>query len=141
LPGDSRGPVAAGLSCGPDGEGQVRIKGSARAVLTIKGPQRGAERAEAEAPIALDPARVLVGDFAQGHRIAKTRHTAAGPAGLAWEIDVFRGANEGLVLAELEGAGYDLEFEKPAWPGPEVTSDPRYYNAQLSAGPYTQWSA
>ena len=110
-------------------------------MVTIKGPRQGAERPEAEAPIAIDAARVLADNFAEGHRIEKTRYTAPGPVGLTWEIDVFRGENEGLVLAELEGAGPELKFELPDWLGPEVTSDPRYYNAQLSVAPYKEWSA
>jgi len=55
------------------------------------------------------------------------------------EIDEFHGANEGLVVAEIELASPEEEFERPAWLGEEVTADPRYANASLSRHPYSEW--
>ncbi|GHU77956.1 hypothetical protein FACS189414_5250 [Bacteroidia bacterium] len=57
-----------------------------------------------------------------------------------WEIDVFHGENEGLVIAEIELAAEDETFELPAWIGEEVTLDRRYYNSALSQTPYSQWA-
>lgn len=48
-----------------------------------------------------------------------------------WELDVFHGILEGLVLAELELDQEDQLFEKPSWLGEEVTFDPAYLNANL----------
>ena len=56
-------------------------------------------------------------------------------AGRTWEVDVFAGANEGLVMAEVELDREDAVVELPAWAGLEVTDDPRYYNASLSRSP------
>jgi len=56
-----------------------------------------------------------------------------------WEVDEFMGANEGLVVAEIE-LNYENEpFESPKWLGKEVTSESRYYNSNLAQKPYSQW--
>ncbi|MEN9987347.1 MAG: hypothetical protein RLZZ585_386 [Bacteroidota bacterium] len=48
-----------------------------------------------------------------------------------WEIDVFKGKYEGLVLAEIELNNENEEFQLPAWIGEEVTNDPTYLNVNL----------
>ena len=53
-----------------------------------------------------------------------------------FEIDVFHGALEGLVIAELELSAEDEPFNRPAWLGEEVTGDERYYNSYLSTHPF-----
>ena len=55
-------------------------------------------------------------------------------------MDVFHGANAGLVIAEIELSSETEEFPLPAWVGAEVTGEPRYYNAALIAHPYREWS-
>lgn len=59
--------------------------------------------------------------------------------GSLWEVDEFFGDNQGLVLAEIELSSEDQPFDKPDWIGPEVTGDPRYYNASLISSPYSAW--
>ena len=49
---------------------------------------------------------------------------------------VFHGANEGLILAEIELSSEDEPFEKPAWLGKEVSGDRRYYNSMLTKHPF-----
>jgi len=56
-----------------------------------------------------------------------------------WEVDVFQGVNEGLVVAEIELSSEEETVELPAWVGEEVTGDPKYYNAMLSQKPFSQW--
>jgi CYTH domain-containing protein len=51
--------------------------------------------------------------------------------GNAWEIDVFKGKYQGLVLAEIELANENDEIELPSWIGEEVTNDPAYLNVNL----------
>ena len=70
--------------------------------------------------------------------IQKRRHLAS-VGGHTFEVDCFYGENEGLVMAEVELASADEEFERPAWLGEEVTGDVRYYNSQLLKNPYTKW--
>jgi adenylate cyclase len=48
-----------------------------------------------------------------------------------FEVDVFHGKNEGLVIAEIELKSESEEFEKPEWLGEEVTDNPQYYNSNL----------
>ena len=66
--------------------------------------------------------------------IEKTRHVVEA-GGRRWEVDVFAGANAGLVVAEIELESADAPLQVPAWAGSEVTDDPRYYNANLSPTP------
>ncbi len=69
-----------------------------------------------------------------GRRLAKTRHTAAGPDGLQWEIDEF--IDLPLVLAEVELPVEHAEPRIPDWLREhivrEVTDDPAYTNARLA---------
>ena len=56
-----------------------------------------------------------------------------------FEVDEFHGANEGLVMAEVE---LQTEQDEPIIPhfiGKEVTGDRRYYNSMLSQHPYCEW--
>lgn len=59
--------------------------------------------------------------------------------GLVCEIDEFLGADDGLVLAEVEIPTEDTIFEHPSFLGQDVTNDYRYYNSYLSQHPYTTW--
>jgi len=56
-----------------------------------------------------------------------------------FEVDVFDGDNQGLIVAEIELSDPEQVFEKPAWLGAEVTGDQKYYNASLSQHPYKDW--
>lgn len=106
--------------------------------LNIKGATIGAQRQEFEYEIPLDDAEQLLKQFAIGPLIEKTRHRV--PYGVhVWEVDVFGGANGGLVVAEIELDDPQQEFERPSWLGPEVTDDIRYYNTSLTRNPYANW--
>jgi adenylate cyclase len=56
-----------------------------------------------------------------------------------FEVDVFLGENEGLVVAEIELEAEDSPFEKPNWLGREVTGEVAYYNSFLSKNPFRNW--
>jgi adenylate cyclase len=118
---------------------RVRIEG-ARAKLTIKGANRGVTRSEFEYEIPVEDAQVLLDQLCEQPLIDKHRHTEV-HHGKTWEIDVFHGANEGLVVAEVELSSEDESFSSPAWIRQEVSSDPRYFNSNLLKNPYSQWSA
>lgn len=49
-----------------------------------------------------------------------------------WEIDVFEGHLEGLVIAEIELVSASFKIEIPAPFGKEITGDPAYSNAALA---------
>jgi CYTH domain-containing protein len=108
-----------------------------KAALTIKGITVGATRLEFEYDIPVDECNQLL-DLCEQPIIEKTRYKIPF-GGLVWEVDEFHGVNEGLVVAECELESEDQVIEKPDWAGDEVTSDPRYYNSNLIAKPFTTW--
>lgn len=108
------------------------------AFLTIKGITVGASRLELEYPIPVDEARVLLDELCERPLIEKTRHVVA-HGEHTWEIDEFTGANQGLIVAEVELDEADETIDLPPWIGVEVTDDPRYFNSNLIAHPYQDW--
>ncbi|MFW9598349.1 MAG: adenylate cyclase, partial [Paludibacter sp.] len=56
-----------------------------------------------------------------------------------FEVDIFEGENEGLVLAEVELQTPDEVYEKPDWLGQEVTGNKKFYNSALSQEPFKSW--
>jgi adenylate cyclase len=115
---------------------RVRTAGD-EAFLTIKGEISAAERDEFEYAIPHADAEAMFA-LCRGALVEKTRYTLARPGG-HWTVDVFSGANEGLVVVEVELASLDDDPPLPAWIGREVTDDPRYRNAALSTRPFTSW--
>jgi adenylate cyclase len=116
---------------------RVRIAGD-KAFLTVKGKSSGISRMEYEYPIPLEDARVLLAQLCVKPVIEKKRYRIH-YKGFVWEVDEFFGENEGLLVAEIELAAEDQEFEKPSWIGAEVSSDRRYANAGLVKNPYSSW--
>jgi adenylate cyclase len=116
---------------------RVRLE-DGRGTVTIKGPARGAARAEFEYAIPAKDARELLRDLCEKPLIEKTRSRVR-YAGLVWEIDEFAGDNEGLVVAEVELRRAGQKVALPPWTGKEVTRDPRYLNANLFKKPYRSW--
>jgi adenylate cyclase len=115
---------------------RVRIAGE-EAFLTIKGQSVGASRAEFEYPIPVTDARNLLA-LCEQPLIEKYRRKIS-YEGFIWEVDEFLGENQGLVVAEIELPSEDAVFAIPKWVGAEVTSDPRYFNSNLSRLPFTRW--
>jgi len=70
--------------------------------------------------------------------VEKTRYIV-NDNGLEWEIDVFEGKNQGLIVAEVELQDEHQKIELPRWCGQEVSNDPRYYNVNLGKHPYSEW--
>lgn len=117
---------------------RVRIGGD-QAWLNIKSSTLGVARQEYEYEIPLADAEALLAKLCDGV-VEKIRHYVA-HANHEFEIDEFFGANDGLVVAELELDHVDEVFERPDWLGPEVSHLPRYYNLNLIAYPYSVWTA
>ncbi len=112
-----------------DGEGFLTVKG--------EGDEQGISRFEWEIPIPDGDAEQLLKLCLPGV-IDKTRNLVRCGEHI-FEVDVFHGANEGLVLTEVELKAEDECFEFPAWLGEEVSGNPRYYNSYLSEHPYSTW--
>ena len=120
--------IVQGYICSQPGRTvRVRIRGD-----------KGLSRYEFEQEIPLTDAEQLL-KLCEPGAIDKVRHLIrAGQH--TWEVDVFHGANEGLIMAEIELASEDEPFEKPEWIGEEVSGDRRYYNSMLTKEPYTGWA-
>lgn len=116
---------------------RVRIAGD-KAWLNIKSATLGVSRSEYEYEIPLTEAREILSTLCDEPVIEKTRyHVNVGTH--VWEVDVFAGDNEGLVVAEVELSDEGEAFDKPAWAGEEVSHDTRYYNVCLAKHPYKNW--
>jgi adenylate cyclase len=124
------------LSSDPAPVVRVRVEGD-QAYMTIKGKSVGATRGEWEYPIPLADANELLA-LCEQPLVEKYRRRIEF-AGNVWEVDEFLGANQGLVVAEIELASEDQPFDKPDWIGAEVTHDKRYYNSNLARHPYSGW--
>ena len=127
------------LNTYPERTVRVRLKDQ-KGYLTVKGPssEDGLSRFQWEQDISEDDARALL-DLCVQSVIDKTRYEVQS-GNHVFEVDVFGGRNEGLILAEVELKSEDEEFISPDWLGEEVTGIPKYYNSQLSIEPFKTWN-
>ncbi|MEG0916194.1 MAG: CYTH domain-containing protein [Myroides sp.] len=118
---------------------RVRTKGN-KGFITVKGisSDDGLSRFEWEKEIDIKDAEALL-LLCEDFVVDKTRYLIPFDT-IVFEVDVFEGANKGLIIAEVELETTDQQFEKPDWLGKELTGDERYYNAYLSNVPFTSWN-
>ena len=116
---------------------RVRVKND-KAYLTIKGANNGISRLEFEYEIPFDEANEMLDNLCKKPLIDKTRYIIKHDIHI-WEIDVFYGDNEGLVVAEVELKDENEKINLPSWIKEEVTSDNRYFNSNLMKHPYKDW--
>jgi len=109
-----------------------------RAFINIKSSEDGIHRLEYEYEIPLKDATEILERIAIRPLIEKRRYIVEHD-GFEWEIDVFEGENEGLVIAEVELPTIDSRLSLPDWVGREVSDDLRYYNVSLQKKPYSTW--
>jgi CYTH domain-containing protein len=100
-------------------------------VLTVK-HGAGLVRGEDEVPISAALFAALW-PLTEGRRVEKTRHLVPLGAVVA-EVDVYAGALEGLLTAEVEFPSEEASrsFTPPDWFGDEVTGEARYANQSLA---------
>lgn len=117
---------------------RIRVRDD-KAFLTIKARSvnGGMTRYEFEKEITLDEADHLLA-LCRGGMIDKRRWLVKSGTHV-FEVDEFYGANEGLVMAEVELATEDEPFERPDFIGMEVTGDKRFYNSHMLANPFSAW--
>lgn len=118
------------IASGPDRSVRVRISSKKKARLTIKIGNSGLVRDEFEYDIPLKEAEELL-THAIGNVIEKVRHKVKF-GDFVWEVDEFKGALSGLVMAEVEMTSTEDRPELPSWLGREVTGDPDYSNHSLA---------
>ena len=70
----------------------------------------------------------------EGRRVSKTRHLIRLGSGIDAELDVYDGAHDGLLTAEVEFPSREASetFDPPGWLGREVTGDRRFANQALA---------
>lgn len=115
---------------------RIRTAGD-QAFITIKGATQGFTRKEFEYEIPPEDAKELLQIF-DLKGTSKTRYRVP-VGGKIWEIDVFSGENEGLIVAEIELKSEIETFEKPDFLLQEVTDDARYYNSNMALHPFKSW--
>lgn len=120
--------IQAYLSTDADCTVRVRVADE-KAYLTIKTRNKGAVRNEWEYEIPVSEA-VEMADRCNSGKLSKTRYFVP-LDGRIWEIDVFHGHLEGLVVAEVELKDADEIIVLPSFVRKEITDDSRYYNSCL----------
>ena len=116
---------------------RIRMEGDL-AKLNIKSKRGEICRIEYEYPIPVEDARFMLEEICEQPTLTKQR-TRIENGKFCWEVDEFYGANQGLVIAEIELQSEDQSFEKPDWIGVEVSHDPRYLNINLIQNPFQTW--
>tara|TARA_B100000524_G_C23635591_1_gene364816 strand:+ start:474 stop:944 length:471 start_codon:yes stop_codon:yes gene_type:complete len=126
------------LSTKPSRTVRIRV-GGGKGSLTIKGEtsKNGLCRLEWEKELTIEEASQLMG-LCLPNKIEKTRYKL-NYKGRLFEVDIFKGLNEGLKIAEIELNNEGDTFEKPKWLGEEVTGVKKYYNSQLCQNPFAKW--
>lgn len=111
-----------------------------KAFLTIKGKsnKEGTTRFEWEKEISIKDAHQLM-LLTEKTIIEKNRYYINSGDHL-FEVDVFLGDNEGLIIAEVELNSESEYFIKPNWILKEVTGEVKYYNSSLSNHPFNLWA-
>ncbi len=118
---------------------RLRQKGpDESAYITIKSHLSALSSTEYEYAIPPHEARILLQTLAKQPLIEKIRYQIPHETHL-WDVDVFLGANAGLVVAEVELGSEAESFATPTWIGQEVSHDMRYKNVHLINNPYSQW--
>lgn len=118
---------------GKDRVVRVRIAGD-QGFITVKGAGEGIARLEYEYEIPKSDAQEML-DWFKPEGTEKVRYRIPEDSGLVWEVDEFLGANQGLIVAEIELNFEDQLFSRPDWLGREVTEDDRYSNSSLALRP------
>ena len=108
-----------------------------KAFITIKGKTKGIIRLEYEYEIPYIDALEMIVEF--GEKIlSKTRYSIEYNE-QNFEVDVFEGQNEGLVIVELELKNQNQIVDLPNWIGEEISLDKRYFNNNLLKTPFKNW--
>jgi len=126
------------LASGKGGTVRIRTKGE-KGYITIKGKSNaaGISRYEWEKEISIEDAQELLLLCTEGY-IDKFRYEIE-VGEHVFEVDEFLGANEGLVIAEVELGSVEEAYIRPSWLGEEVTGNRKYYNSQLVKHRFSKW--
>lgn len=117
-----------------------------RYILSVKTPAPGRQGGKGQAGLARHEVEVEI-DAAAGRTLfaacprpwIEKRREIYVLGDHLWEVDVFGGANKGLIIAEVELKSATEQVSPPAWIGPEVTGLQKFYNAHLAQNPFRNW--
>jgi adenylate cyclase len=124
--------IAQGYLANEAGGRHVRLRKKAKVnSLTFK-VGRGSAREEREIRLSAKQFATLW-PATRGRRLRKTRYEIPWK-NLNIEIDIYRGRNHGLMVAEVEfpSQASCRRFKPPPWFGREVTGEKRYSNVRLA---------
>jgi CYTH domain-containing protein len=110
---------------------RVRISGDI-ATIAIKGPRIGIGRPEFEYEIPMADAERMLSTICQDDTLEKQRFFVE-DAGAVWQVDVYGGVLQGVVIAEIELKQETQELSLPRWIGKEVTGDSFYKKVNMRA--------
>ncbi|MBF0620755.1 MAG: CYTH domain-containing protein [Magnetococcales bacterium] len=116
---------------------RIRVKGK-QGFITMKSESHGFTRKEFEYEIPVVDAEEILETLCTKPIVEKTRNWVT-YADKVWVIDDFHGANNGLIMAEIELDSEMEDVARPDWAGNEVSDNPRYYNVYLARHPFTTW--
>jgi adenylate cyclase len=117
----------------------VRIRRmDSTAFLTLKGKTEGVSRLEFEYAIPVEEAEAMLASLCMQPFVDKKRYMIE-YEGHTWELDIFEGENDGLIIAEIELSDENEDFAMPPWVDKEVSHDPKYRNGSLVKYPYSHW--
>lgn len=130
-------PVAIRQAYLATGKTAVRLRiAGAGAWLGVVGVRAGASRGY-EYSVPVEDAREMMERLAVTPVVEKDRYRIDDEA--AWTIDVFKGDNAPLMLAEITHRSRVEKLPHPKWLGDDVSNDLRYQNVYLALHPYSSW--
>ena len=117
---------------------RVRIAGL-RASLGVYGVRDG-EPTGYEYDVPLRDAEAMAANLAVTDTVEKDRYSIDdAAAGATWTVDVFKGRNAPLMLAEIIQPSLTDAVRPTAWLGEDVSHDLKYQNVYLALHPYSTW--
>jgi len=131
-------PYVQGYVSTDETEVRIRVAGN-RAYLTLKGVAKGPARDEYEYEIPVDDANAMLVNFCGDRQVRKVRYRVPVDSH-TFEVDVYAGENEGLVVAEVELSSDEETVNLPVWVGKELTGDKRFSNRSLATAPFRDFA-
>jgi adenylate cyclase len=135
LPNDGKKLIQGYIWSDPQKSLRIRTAGQ-KAFLTIKSGNDILKRSEFEYEIPMADAKELL--ELCDTKIEKTRYLIPMDQ-YTWEVDVFHGDNQGLIVAEIELSSSQEQIKLPEWIDQEVSNDPKYLNVSLIKNPFIKW--
>jgi CYTH domain-containing protein len=102
------------------------------ATIALKSRKRGLVRTEFEYAIPYSDAQEILRIMCDGNALYKVRHFVPYASNI-WQIDVYEGLLDGVILAEIELTDADQKLTIPNWIGEEVSANPRYRKINMVA--------